>query len=344
MKTEFNKDFILKVLKEILAIDSPSGFTKNAVEKLEGYAKEIGFPYEITNKGNLIVSLPGDSDKTVGLAAHIDTLGLIVRGLKPNGTLSFMKIGGAILGTLDGEYCNIYTRCGKKYTGTILSNSPAGHVFPDAHTIARDEDTMHIRLDEKVKSKEDVQKLGINSGDFICYEPKTVITESGFIKSRFLDDKLSVAILFGVMKHIKDSGIKIKHNLKIIFPAYEEVGHGMSYMPREISEIIAVDMGCIGLDLNCTEYDVSICAKDTSGPYDYELVTRLANLAKDNELNYAVDIYPKYGSDVSAALRAGYDIKGCVIGPGVAASHGMERTHMEAVENTFKLVMLYLTK
>ncbi|MCL2566223.1 MAG: M42 family metallopeptidase [Defluviitaleaceae bacterium] len=343
MKAEFNKDYTLKVLQDILAVDSPSGFTKNVVEKLVGYVKEIGFPYEITNKGNLIVSIFGESDKTVGLAAHVDTLGLIVRGLKSDGTLSFMKIGGAILGTLDGEYCNIYTRCGKCYTGTILSNSPAGHVFMDAHTIARDEDTMHIRLDEKVKSKEDVLKLGINSGDFICYEPKTQITESGFIKSRFLDDKLSVAILIGAMKYIKDAGVKIKHNLKVIFPCYEEVGHGMSYMPDDISEIIAVDMGCIGLDLNCTEYDVSICAKDTSGPYDYELVTRLAGLAKDNGLNYAVDIYPRYGSDVSAALRAGYDIKGCVIGPGVAASHGMERTHIESVENTFKLILLYLT-
>lgn len=344
MKADFDKQYILKVLKDILAVDSPAGFTKNVVEKLVEYVKEIGFPYEITNKGNLIVSVPGESDKTIGLAAHVDTLGLIVRGLKSDGSLSFMKVGGAILNTLDGEYCNIYTRCGKKYTGTILSNSPAGHVFMDSHTLARDEDNMHIRLDEKVNSKEDVQKLGINSGDFICYEPKTVITDSGFIKSRFLDDKLSVAILIGVMKYIKDEGIKINHNLKMIFPCHEEVGHGMSCMPEEISEIIAVDMGCIGLDLNCSEYDVSICAKDSSGPYDYELVTRLANLAKDNNLSYAVDIYPRYGSDISAALRAGYDIKGCVIGPGVAASHGMERTHIESVENTFKLIVLYLTR
>lgn len=342
MNAELNKDYVLEVLKGIIEIDSPSGFTANVVKKLGEYVSEIGFAYEITNKGNFIVSIPGKSDKTIGLSAHVDTLGLIVRGINSDGTLTFMKIGGPILGTLDGEYCKIYTRCGKVYSGTVLSNSPAVHVYPDANTITRDENNMHIRLDEKVKCKEDVQKLGINAGDFICYEPKLTITESGFIKGRFLDDKLSAAILLGLMKHIKESGLEISHNLKVIFTAHEEVGHGMSFMPCEISELIAVDMGCIGMDLNCTEYDVSICAKDSSGPYDYELVTRLANLAKDNELNYAVDIYPFYGSDVSAALKAGYDIKGTVIGPGVTASHGMERSHIDAVENTFKLLCAYL--
>ena len=342
MKTELNKDYVIEVLKGILEIDSPSGFTGSVVKKLEDYVSKIGFPYEITTKGNMIVSIPGKSDKTVGLSAHVDTLGLMVRSIKSDGTLSFVKIGGPILNTLDGEYCKVYTRCGKVYTGTVLSNSPAVHVFMDAHTLPRDEDNMHIRLDEKVKSKEDVQKLGISAGDYICYEPKLVVTPSGFIKGRFLDDKLSAAILIAVMKNIKDAGITVNHNLKVIFTCHEEVGHGMSFMPREISELIAVDMGCIGLDLSCSEYDVSICAKDSSGPYDYELVTRLAALAKDNGVSYALDIYPRYGSDVSAALKAGYDIKGCVIGPGVAASHGMERSHIEAVVNTYKLIMLYL--
>jgi len=343
MKAEFDKEYVLKVLKGIIEIDSPSGFTGAVVKKLEEYVSEIGFPYESTNKGNLVVSVPGKSDKTVGLSAHVDTLGLAVRGIKGDGTLSFTKVGGPILNTLDGEYCKIYTRCGKVYTGTILSNSPASHVFKDANTLPRDEDNMHIRLDEKVKCKEDVQNLGINAGDFICYEPKLTVTETGFIKSRFLDDKLSAAVLLGVMKHIKDTGLELSPNLKVIFVCYEEVGHGMCVMPREISEILAVDMGCIGLDLNCTEYDVSICAKDSSGPYDYELVTRLANLAKDNTISYAIDIYPFYGSDVSAALRAGHDIRGTVIGPGVSASHGMERSHVDAVENTFKLLVAYLT-
>ncbi|MDR2899129.1 MAG: M20/M25/M40 family metallo-hydrolase, partial [Clostridiales bacterium] len=196
---------------------------------------------------------------------------------------------------------------------------------------------------EKVKTAEDVRALGINSGDFICYDPKTVFTKSGFLKSRFLDDKLSAAIFLGVLKTINDNKIEPTNTVKFMFSAYEEVGHGMAYIPQEISELIAVDMGCIGLDLNCTEYDVSICAKDSSGPYDYELTTKLFNLAKDNNLNYVIDIYPQYGSDVSAALRGGNDLRGACIGSGVAASHGMERAHIEGVENTFKLIMLYLT-
>jgi len=342
MSIKLDKNYMLDVLRGILAVDSPSGFTDAALKKLVEYVEQIGYEYEITNKGNLIVDIPGKSDKTVALAAHLDTLGLMVRSVKSDGTLAFRRIGGVILNTVDGEYCNVYTRCGKVYSGTILSNSPSGHVHPDSHTRARDEESMHVRLDEKVKSKEDVQKLGIDAGDFICYEPKMQVTPSGFIKSRFLDDKLCVAILVDIMKQLKESGTKPTHNLKVIFTCYEEIGHGMSYIPEGISEVVGVDMGCVGLDLNGSEYDVSICAKDSSGPYDYELVTRLVNLAKANDVKYAMDIYDRYGSDVSAALRAGHDIKGVVIGPGVAASHGMERTHMDAVENTYKLLSLYL--
>lgn len=339
----FDKEYILNVLKEIISVDSPTGFTEKAMAKLKSFADDLGFENYYTQKGNLIVEAEKGSERVLALAAHVDTLGLMVRSINADGTLKFVKIGGALMPTLDGEYCKIYTRCGKVYTGTVLSNSPAVHVFPNAHSEERNEETMHVKLDEKVKNKEDVLNLGINSGDFICYDPKIQITEKGFIKSRFLDDKLSTAILMGILKHIKDNDIKLGYGLKIIFSSYEEVGHGMSYIPSDITEAIAVDMGCIGLDLNCSEYDVSICAKDTSGPYDYNMTTKLIELSKANNLNYAVDIYPRYGSDVSAALRGGNNIKGALIGPGVAASHGMERSHYDAVENTLKLIMLYLT-
>ena len=342
---EFPLSYFKEALLTLLGIDSPSGFTKVAVDRLKTYVDELGFETALTNKGNLVVTVPGDSAAcTVGLSAHMDTLGLVVRGYKTDGTLSFSKVGGAILPTLDGEYCKIYTRCGKVYTGTILSDSPAAHVFKDAGKRKRDEDNMHVKLDEEVKTADDVKKLGILPGDFVCYDPKAVITEKGFIKSRFLDDKLSAAIILCVLKHFKDSGTRPKHNLCVVFSTYEEVGHGLSHLPAPVSEFLAVDMGCIGLDLTCTEYDVSICAKDSSGPYDYELTSRLINLAKEAKLSYAVDIYPQYGSDVSAARSAGHDIRGGLIGPGVAASHGMERSHIKACENTFKLLCLYLTK
>ena len=191
---------------------------------------------------------------------------------------------------------------------------------------------------------EDVLNLGICPGDFIFIDPKTTITKSGFIKSRFIDDKGSVACLMGLLELFSRKNIVPEYTTKILISTYEEVGHGASYIPSDITEMISVDMGCIGDDLSCSEHDVSICAKDSGGPYDFNMVTDLVTLAKDNELKYAVDIYPFYGSDVGAALRGGNDIRGALIGPGVSASHGMERTHLDGMLNTMKLLLMYLTK
>ena len=266
----------------------------------------------------------------------------MVRSINSDGSLSFVKIGGMILPTVDGEYCQICTRDGKRYTGTFLSNSPAGHVHPGAHTDPRDEDHMYVRIDEEVHSKADTKNLGIEAGDFIFIDTKTEVTPSGFLKSRFIDDKASVACFITILKYLKDNNLKPAFDTKMIVTVYEEVGHGCSYLPEGISEILAVDMGCIGMDLNCTEYDVSICAKDSGGPYDYEMVSRLVNLAKENNLNYAVDIYPRYGSDIGAAWKGGNDVRGALIGTGVQASHGMERTHWKGIYNTISLAILYL--
>ncbi|WP_249029646.1 M42 family metallopeptidase [Tannockella kyphosi] len=335
-------EYVKKITKEVLSIDSPTGYCQDVCEYVEKQAQSLGYQTKRSVKGNVLIYVPGTSEKTIGICGHVDTLGLMVRSIKADGTLAFTNIGGPIIPTLDGEYCRIITRDKKVYTGTILSNSPAAHVFKDASSVARECETMHVRIDEVVKNKEDVQALGMNHGDYIAIDPKTTITDSGFIKSRFLDDKLSVACFFGVLKELKEKKIVPSNNTIFIISTYEEVGHGSSHIPSEISELLAVDMGCVGSDLACSQYDVSICAKDSSGPYDYELTSKLINLAKDNQLNYAVDIYPFYGSDVSAALRGGNDIRGALIGPGVHASHGMERTHMQAVENTIALILAYL--
>lgn len=334
-------NFILEQAKKILDIDSPSGYTDKAIEYLENFCKDNNLSYEKNKKGNLIVTIPGKTNYVIGLSAHVDTLGAIVRSINGDGTLRFSVIGGPLLPTLDGEYCKIYTRDNKVYTGTFLSNAPSAHVHESARSLTRDEKNMHIRIDAITKSKQDTLALGIETGNFIAIDPKTTITQEGFIKSRFLDDKISVAILLGLINYIKQHNLEIIPTLKLIFSTYEEVGHGASHIP-EVDELIAVDMGCIGEDLNCTEQDVSICVKDSSGPYDYKMVNKLIQLAKENNLNYAVDVYPFYGSDVSAALRGGNNIKGALIGPGVHASHGMERTHIKAVENTLKLLIAYI--
>ena len=338
----FNKNEILSNLENLVNINSPSGYTREAIDYLVKTIEPLGYESEITPKGNLIVTVPGESKDARALSAHVDTLGLMVRAINADGTLSMTMLGGPLTPTLDGEYCDIITRDNKVYTGTILSTSNSIHVYKDASTKARDIDNLRVVIDENVKSKEDVLALGIQNGDIIAYNPKFEVTESGYIKSRFLDDKASVAILMQVLKDIKE--VKMKTTLKFIFTVYEEVGHGAAYIPKDITEMLAVDMGAIGDNLSCTELDVSICAKDSSGPYDYDMTTSLINHAKEAKLDYAVDIYPMYGSDASAALRGGANIKAALIGPGVANSHGMERTHVKALENTYNLIMAYINQ
>lgn len=339
----FKRDGTISFLTKLLSINSPTGYTENAVTFLRETIEDIGYETEMTPKGNLIVQVDGENTEiTRGLSAHVDTLGLMVRSINSDGTLSLTKLGGPLTPTLDGEYCDIITRDDKVYTGTILSKSPSIHVYKDAATKARDIDNLIVKLDERIESKEDAESIGIQNGDIVAYDPKVVVTDSGFVKSRFLDDKASVAILVSILKMMKQENVTPSTNLKFIFSTYEEVGHGAAWIPEDISELLAVDMGCIGLDLACTEYDVSICAKDSSGPYDYNMTTSLINMAKEQELNYAVDIYPMYGSDASAALGGGANIRAALIGPGVASSHGMERTHIDALENTFELIRAYI--
>ncbi len=335
-------DYILGILKDILTIDSPSGYCQKVLDYCKKELDKLGYTYQQINNGNLEIYVDGEDDYTLGIGAHIDTLGLMITSIKNDGTLTFTNIGGAILPTLDGEYCRIMTRENQIYTGTILSNSPASHVYKDAKTVERTIDTMHIRIDEKVFNKEDVLTLGIHNGDYVFYDPKTEIISSGYIKSRFLDDKLSVAIIFGVLKTIKEENIILKHPLVITFSTFEEIGHGCSYINPRIDEFIAIDMGCVGSYLDGNEYAVSICAKDNSGPYHYDVTNKLIKLAKENQLNYVVDVFQYYSSDASAAMRGGANIKSGLIGAGVAASHGMERTHVEAMENTYKLLLAYI--
>ena len=310
--------FLLDTLKKLLGQDSPSGFTHKATALAKDIAQGLGFEARLTNKGNLVVKVPGrEAGRTVGLCAHVDTLGLMVRSVTADGMLMVTKVGGPLMPTLDGDYCRISPRDGRGrvYTGTVLSLSPAAHVQDDAATRPRDEKNMAVRIDEKVRTKADVEALGIAAGDYVCYDPKTVVTESGFVKSRFLDDKASAACLLTLLWTMHRTGARPRFDAFFTLTVHEEVGHGGATLPA-VDELLAVDMGCVGDDLSCTEYQVSICAKDS--------------------------IYPHYGSDVGVAWRAGMDARGALIGPGVHASHGMERTHLDGLNATLKLAGLYL--
>lgn len=339
---QYAKDAI-EFSKGLFAIDSPTGFTEKVTEHVLETAKSMGYSAYRNNLGNVIVTVEGENnDKEVALSAHVDTLGLMVRSITAEGDLMFTVVGGPIVPTLDGEYCRIYTRGGKVYTGTILSLSPAVHVHPDSETRVRDAANMAVRLDETVHSKEDVEALGISAGDFICYDPKTTVTESGFLKTRFIDDKACAALELTVLKLMKDHNVKPMYKTHLCFSVHEEIGYGGATLPKNIDELLVVDMGCVGCDLTCTEQQVSICAKDSMGPYDYEMTSLLIELSKKHSVDYAVDIYPRYSSDAGALWRAGYDTRSALIGPGVHASHGMERTHIDGLENTLKLMCAYL--
>lgn len=345
MKYTVNKTYLQDVLSLLLTTPSPSGFCHNIMEKIEKIVDDLGYRLERTNKGCGIITIPGkNADYTIGLSAHVDTLGAMVRSIKCSGTIRFTPVGGYMMSTVEGEYCKIHTRSGKEYDGTVLTTQPSVHVYSEAKTQKREEANMEVRIDELVESEDDVKALGIAPGDYISFDARTTIMENGFIKSRHLDDKAGVAALLGLLELLKSQNITPSNNIKIFISTYEEVGHGSSYIPKDIDELIAVDMGAMGDDLNCKETQVSICAKDSSGPYDYHIVSKLVDLAKTNDIDYAVDVYPRYASDVSAALSAGNDIRGALIGPGVHASHSMERTHMDGILNTIQLLVSYVAE
>jgi putative aminopeptidase FrvX len=335
-------DYIVKTLETLVNIPSPSGYTKEVMEYVRNEAENFGYFCEYSHKGGLIITVPGQGDETLGLSAHVDTLGAMVRSIASEGGLRFTLVGGYTMHSVEGAYCKIHTRDGRTYDGTILIKSPSVHSFDDARTMERTDRNMLVRIDEPVKSKDDVLALGIDHGDYISFDAKYQYKENGFIKSRHLDDKASVAILLGMLKEMSEGKITPEKKLKLLISNYEEVGFGASWLPSDITELVAVDMGAIGDDLNGSEYKVSVCAKDSSGPYDYDMTNRLIHLAKENKIDYVVDIFPHYGSDVSAARAGGNNIRGALIGPGVHASHGMERTHINGIENTLKLLKAYI--
>jgi len=340
---KLNRDYILEWLEHLLNTPSPSGYCMDIMKIIKQEVERMKFQIEMTPKGNAIITIPGqDNEHVLALSGHVDTLGAMVRSIKPNGMLRFTAIGGYAMQTVEGEYCLIHTRDGRTYEGTVLSTKPSVHVYSDARDWKREEANMEVRIDELVDSKEATENLGICVGDFISWDARARLLPNGWVKSRHLDDKASVAALLGILEWIHQNNITPTRTVKIILSTYEEVGHGTAHIPADITEMIAVDMGALGDDLSATERDVSICAKDSSGPYDYNMTTRLIELAKREQLAYAVDIYPHYGSDASAALRGGNNIRAALIGPGVHASHGMERTHADAIVNTAALLVAYM--
>ena len=336
-------DYSVSKACELIAIDSPSGFTGKAAAWVKDEFEKLGFAASYTQKGGVLVDLGGKDEKNaLLLEAHADTLGAMVAEIKENGRLKITNIGGLRAENTEAENVRVYTRNGKVFEGTIQIINASVHVNDDYGAVKRGFDTVEVVLDEDVKTDEDVRALGIEVGDIVCPEPRARVTSTGYIKSRFLDDKLSVGILLGFAKALCESADSLPRKIYAHITVYEEVGHGgAASVPTGVTEAISVDMGCVGEGLRCTEKMVSVCAKDSRGPYSYDVVGKLIEAAKKSGADYAVDVYPHYGSDVDVTLAAGFDIRHGLIGPGVYASHGHERSHVDGVLNTLKLLMGY---
>ena len=337
-------EFAVEKTMELLSIDSPSGYTDAAAEACLAAFRALGCEAWRTGKGGVVADLGGaDEDDGLWLEAHLDTLGGMVSEIKGNGRLRISPLGGLNPNNAEAENCRVVTKFNGVYEGTLQLDNASIHVNRDYSDTVRKFSCMEVVLDEDVKTADDTRKLGISAGDIVCFDPRSRVTEKGYIKSRFLDDKLSVGILLGLAKYLHDEGITPKRRVYVHVTVYEEVGHGGSAsVPAGVTEAISVDMGCVGDGLSCTEKQVSICAKDSGGPYSYDVVKKLMAAAKREGADYAVDVYPRYGSDVEATLRAGYDIRHGLIGAGVYASHGYERSHKDGVKNTLLVLKGYL--
>ena len=328
----------------LLAIDSPTGYTAEAARWVREAFAGLGFDANMTTKGGVLIDLGGrDANNALLLEAHADTLGGMVAEIKGNGRLRLTNLGGMRAENGEAENVRVHTRDGKVIEGTLQLCNASVHVNSEYANTKRSFDTTEVVLDEDVKTDDDTRALGIEVGDIVAFDPRSRITDSGYIKSRFLDDKLSVGILLGLARYLKDSGTVPERKVYVHITVYEEVGHGgAGSVPDGVTEAISVDMGCVGEGLRCTEKQVSICAKDSGGPYSYDVVGGLIAAAKKENADYAVDVYPHYGSDVEATLNAGNDIRHGLIGAGVYASHGYERSHIDGVWNTLKVLKGYL--
>lgn len=337
-----DRNYVKNLLEELLNIYSPTGDTENAICFMEKKFKELNIPCRRTNKNALIATIEGEEKEAITFSGHVDTLGLMVKEIKANGRLAFSLVGGFSPTSVETENVFIKTYNGKLIPGTALYNGASVHVYDTTTTGQRSIKNMEIRIDEDVKTAEDVRKLGISVGDFICLDPRCRIYDSGFIKSRHLDDKACIAAMMGLAKHLVENKIKPQNTINFFISNYEEIGHGSSFVPENTVEFFAVDMAAPGVGQESDEKAVTICAMDSTTPYDLGMRNKLRKIAEEKKIDYRIDIYPHYGSDATAALRAGHDIRCALIGPGVDASHSYERTHILGIENTYKLMLEYL--
>ena len=338
-------DFLLDFLTRLLNTPSPTGYTQAAVTFTEETL--AAFPeLRLTRnrKGALLAEWPGEDAATPrALTAHVDTLGAMVKEIKPNGRLKLTQIGGYAWNAIEGEGVRVFASGGEVIRGSVLLTMASSHVFgKQVNETKRDEDNLEVRLDARTTNPDETRALGIEVGDFVALDPRVEVT-NGFVRSRHLDDKACVACIAAAVKALHDAGLKPRQRTHLLISNYEEVGHGAATgFPPDLAELLCVDMAAVGAGQTSDEFHATLCVKDSGGPYHYDLSQELRSLAVEQAIPYKVDIYPYYGSDGEAYWRSGGDVAVALIGPGVDASHNYERTHTEALIATTQWILAYL--
>lgn len=338
-------EFLLSFLSGLLNTPSPTGLAEAAIAYTEQTLNAFpGLSLKHTRKGALLATWPGEKSETPrALTAHTDTLGAMVKQIKPNGRLLMTKIGGYAWNTVEGEGCTVVTGSGNKVRGTILFSMASSHVSGSkVNETKREDENMEVRLDTRTTSAGETEALGIQVGDYIVLDPRVEIT-NGFVRSRHLDDKACVACLVAAIKALYQAGLKPSQTAYFLMSNYEEVGHGAAAgIPADAVEVLSVDMAAVGEGQSSDEFHATLCVKDSGGPYHHGFSQKLRTLADLHGIPYKVDIYPYYGSDGEAYWRSGGDAAVALIGPGIDASHNYERTHIDALIATTQWVVAYL--
>jgi len=338
-------DATIQFLTDLLNTPSPTGFTDSAIDLVEHALRDFPLFTGRNVKRSLIATWEGEAeDEPRALTAHVDTLGAMVAEIKEHGRLKLTRIGGYTWNSVEGECATVHAAAGTTFRGTILPTKASVHAYGDeSGKQERKAENMELRLDVRANTAQDIRVMGIEVGDFVSLDPRVEIIDTGFIRSRHLDDKAGVACIFGAIKALADAGLRPAQRTTFHISNFEEHGHGAATgFPDDIVELLAIDMGVLGDPQNSDEFTVSICAKDSAGPYDYTLRRKLEQLAKAAGIEYKVDVYPFYSSDGEAYWRAGGDVRVALIGPGVDASHAYERIHRDSLEQTIRLIVEYL--
>lgn len=329
----------------LLNISSPTGDTAGAVEYVRQRFAPLPLELQLTTKGALLATWEGESASAPrALTAHVDTLGAMVKEIKENGRLQLVALGGLQWNSVEGEGLTVTTADGRRYRGSLLPNGASAHALrPENRDAHRDDASMEVRIDAQTSSRGETEALGIRVGDFVAFDPRVEVSDSGYIRSRFLDDKVSVACIYAALCALADAGLRPAQRTSVLISTYEEVGHGAaSGFPPDLAELVAVDMAVVAPGHQSHEQAVTVCAKDAGGPYDLGLRRRLEALAAAEQLRWCTDVYLYYRSDGEAYWFAGGDVRVGLIGPGVDASHHYERTHLDGIENTARLIAAYL--